>query len=127
MRRTVRAVAETLTSAETATQDIYVGGTSQLASLWEDLAQVHSMLALLERESVVRQMVNQPGAGTSVRIGAEVNVDGVELAVVSADYEAGGHGLGRVGVIGPMRMDYRRTIKLVEEVSDGLGESLGSG
>jgi heat-inducible transcriptional repressor len=123
----VRAVADTLTSAETTTQDIYVGGTSQLAALWEDLAQVHSMLALLERDTIVRQMVNSPGAGTSVRIGAEVNVDGVELAVVSSDYEAGGQGIGRVGVIGPMRMDYRRTIKLVEEVSDGLGESLGSG
>jgi heat-inducible transcriptional repressor len=127
VRRTVRAVADTLTSAETTTQDIYVGGTSQLAALWEDLAQVHSMLALLERDTIVRQMVNSPGAGTSVRIGAEVNVDGVELAVVSSDYEAGGQGIGRVGVIGPMRMDYRRTIKLVEEVSDGLGESLGSG
>ncbi len=127
VRRVVRAVVDTLTSAETTTQDLYVGGTSQLASLWEDLAQVHSILALLEREAVVRQMVNQPGAGTSVRIGAELNVDGVELAVVSSDYEAGGHGIGRVGVIGPMRMDYRRTIKLVEEVSDGLGESLGSG
>jgi heat-inducible transcriptional repressor len=125
VRRTVRAVADTLTSATT--QDIYVGGTSQLAALWEDLAQVHSMLALLERDSAVRQMVNQPGAGTSVRIGAEVNVDGVELAVVSSDYDAAGQGIGRVAVIGPMRMDYRRTIKLVEEVSDGLGESLGSG
>ena len=34
--------------------------------------------------------------------------------------------LGRVGVIGPMRMDYRRTIKIVEEVSEGLGDSIGS-
>ncbi len=127
VRRVVRAVADTLASAETSTQDIYVGGTSQLAALWEDLAQVHSILGLLERDSVLRQMVADPGVGTAVRIGAELEVEDMDLAVVSSDYEAGEHGKGRVGVIGPMRMDYRRTIKIVEEVSEGLGESLGSG
>ncbi len=126
VRHVVRAVADTLAAAETSTQDIYVGGTSQLAALWEDLAQVHSMLGILERDSVVRQMVEEPGVGTAVRIGAELAVEDVDLAVVSSDYEAGDHWLGRVGVIGPMRMDYRRTIKIVEEVSEGLGESLGS-
>lgn len=125
VRRVVRAVADTLVGTEISTHDVYVGGTSQLAELWEDLAQVHSMLGLLERDAQIRQMVDQPGAGTAVRIGAELQVDDVELAVVSSDYVAGEHGVGRVGVIGPMRMDYRRTIKIVEEVSDGLGESLG--
>jgi len=126
VRRTVRLVSDALTSAETSTQDIYVGGTSHLAAMWEDIAQVHSMLDLLEHDSLIRQMVDNPQSGTAVRMGAELDVDGVELAVVSSDYEAGEHGFGRVGVIGPMRMDYRRTIKIVEEVSDGLGESLGS-
>jgi len=125
VRRIIRAVADSLAHTESSTQDIYVGGTSQLAALWEDLTQVHSMLRLLGRDSAIREMVDQPGAGTAVRIGAELDVDGVELAVVSTDYEAGEHGLGRVGVIGPMRMNYRRTIRIVEEVSDGLGESLG--
>lgn len=125
VRRIVHAVADALAHTESSTQDIYVGGTSQLAALWEDLTQVHSMLSLLGRDSVIREMVEEPGAGTAVRIGAELDVDGVELAVVSSDYEAGEHGIGRVGVIGPMRMNYRRTIKIVEEVSDGLGESLG--
>jgi transcriptional regulator of heat shock response len=30
-----------------------------------------------------------------------------------------------MGVVGPMRMDYRRTIKVVEEVRDALGEQSG--
>jgi transcriptional regulator of heat shock response len=33
---------------------------------------------------------------------------------------------GRVAVLGPMRMDYRRTIRVVEEVGDGLTENLNS-
>ena len=35
-----------------------------------------------------------------------------------------GAGTGRMGVLGPMRMDYRRTIRVIEEVSEALGESL---
>ncbi|MBT8241420.1 MAG: heat-inducible transcriptional repressor HrcA, partial [Acidimicrobiia bacterium] len=37
----------------------------------------------------------------------------------------GEHGTGRVGVLGPMRMDYRRTIKVVEEIGESLGDRLG--
>ena len=60
-----------------------------------------------------------------MRLSGEIDVDNVDLAVVSSPYDAGGHGGGRIGVLGPMRMDYRRTIKIVEEVGEGLGESLG--
>ena len=63
---------------------------------------------------------------TAVRIGSELNMDDVDLSVVSTTYEAGEHGSGRVGVLGPMRMDYRRAISAVEEVRENLEESLGS-
>ena len=127
VRRIVRAVADTLAGSETVSHEIYVGGTSQLAQLWGDLAHVQTMLGLLERQGSLRELVGEPAQGTRVRIGAELNMDDIEFAVISAGYEAGEHGAGSIGVIGPMRMDYRRTIKLVEEVSEGLGESLGSG
>ena len=57
------------------------------------------------------------------RIGAELNLDDVDLSVVSMPYESGG---GRLGLLGPMRMDYRRAIKIVEEIGEGLADSLGS-
>ena len=122
----VGAVGAALGRAEGASSDLYVGGTSQLAALWEDLAKVSSVLGLFEEEAAVRGMLEDDAAGTTVRIGAELNVDDVDLAVVSTAYGPGERGVGRVGVIGPMRMDYRRTIKIVEEVSEGLGDSIGS-
>ncbi len=121
----VAKVVAALEGSRDTSSDVFVGGTSQLASLWGDLAHVHSVLELLEREAAVRAMLDTHQHGTEVRIGAELAVDDVEIAVVSTAYEAGERGLGRVGVIGPMRMDYRRTIKLVEEVGEGLGDSLG--
>lgn len=121
----VRTIASAMRRTEDATSDVYVGGTSQLAGLWEDLANVSSILGVLERESILRDVLGDD-AGTTVRIGAELNIDDVDLSVVSMPYGAGERGAGRVGVLGPMRMDYRRVIRIVEEVGEGLGDSFGN-
>ena len=121
-----RSVAATAGSTVDATRELYVGGTSHLASLWEDLAQVHTMLELLEQHSHVRRLLGDDQEGTSVRLGSETEVAGADFAVVSTAFSAGGGAKGRVGVLGPMRMDYRRAIRIVEEVGDGLEDSLGT-
>ena len=46
------------------------------------------------------------------------------MAVVSTSYESQ-VGDGRVGVIGPVRMDYKRVIRAVEGVGRELGERIG--
>jgi heat-inducible transcriptional repressor len=110
---------------ESSTRDLYVGGTSQLAGLWEDLSKVHRLLAFLERESDLLDMLAVAEIGTSVRIGRELPFRDDDVALVATSYETGDHGVGRIGVLGPTRMNYRRTIKVVEEVGEGLAESLG--
>ncbi len=123
--RVVQAAADVVKSAETSVHDIYYGGTSQLTALWEDLRAVHRVLEFLEREKMMLELLDEAGEGTSVRIGSELRVPGgSDLAVVTTTYGAGESGRGRVGVVGPMRMNYRRTIRVVEEVSEGLGDSL---
>lgn len=113
-------------SAE-ATREVYVGGTSQMASLWEDLAKVHRVLELLEREAMVLGILANVPEGIGIQIGEELPVSSeVDMAVVSTTYQMGDRPGGTVGVIGPMRMDYRRAISAVEEVRENLQESLGS-
>lgn len=124
VRRIVDPIDGSIRQAGEETGQIYVGGTSQLAELWNDLAIVQNMLGLLEQENSLMQMLAE-GEGTNVRIGAELG-DDLDLAVVSSSFDTPGGAHGRVGVIGPMRMDYRRTIRVVEEVGEGLGESLGT-
>ncbi|HEX9643137.1 MAG TPA: heat-inducible transcriptional repressor HrcA [Acidimicrobiia bacterium] len=126
VRAIVKAVAAAVQRADKVTSDVYVGGHSQLAALWHDLATVSAVLSILDEDSTLRTLMHDAGEGTAVRIGSELNLDEVDLAVVSTTYEAGDQGIGRVGVFGPMRMDYRRTIRIVEEVGDGLADSLGS-
>ena len=125
VRNIVEPVESHVLDRQTTVPEVFIGGTSQLAELWNDLAIVHRMLELLEREAALLELIDD-AEGTEVRIGAELG-DDLDMAIVSSPYEAGDLGAGRVAVIGPMRMDYRRTIRVVEEIGDGLGESLGSG
>ena len=110
--------------AARADREVFLGGTSLMATLWEDLAKLHRILALLEREAAVLELLDDQSAETSVRLGTEIHAGEEDLAVVSTPYEGAG-ATGRMGVFGPMRMDYKRTIKVVEEVSDALGDTLG--
>jgi heat-inducible transcriptional repressor len=123
--RVTQAVGEALKSVDASTRDVYVGGTAQLAELWQDLAHVHTLLRLLDQDDSLRKLLDDESGATTVRLSGEIDVNDLDLAVVSGPYNAGEHGSGRVGVLGPMRMDYRRTIKIVEEVGDNLGDSLG--
>jgi heat-inducible transcriptional repressor len=114
-------VQDAVGDAAEAGRDVYVGGTSRLVELWEDLTKLHSVLALLERDTRVAALLGSDSDETTVRIGPETGE--VDLAVVSATYGVGS-AAGRMGVLGPLRMDYRRTIRVVEEISEALGESL---
>ncbi|HEY5651249.1 MAG TPA: HrcA family transcriptional regulator, partial [Acidimicrobiia bacterium] len=63
--------------------------------------------------------------GTHVQIGDELPMgEDLDVAVVSTSYESHA-GDGRVGVIGPVRMDYKRVIRAVEGVGRELGERIG--
>lgn len=62
---------------------------------------------------------------TTVVFGSESSQrDLKELAAVTASYASGGGTSGRVGVVGPTRMDYARVIPLVEMTAAALSKSL---
>lgn len=114
---------EALAAAAAGGRDIYVGGTSRMVELWADLAKLHGILSLLDRDAAVALLLDDQEEGTTVRIGPETGVGQEDLAVVSTPYAVAGT-KSRIGVLGPLRMDYRRTIRVVEEVSEALGETL---
>ena len=92
---------------------------------WPNLGAVHRVLEVLEREAELLSLLVH-ASGVSIRIGEEVPVDeGLDLAVVSTTYEAGG-AEGSIGVIGPMRMNYRATISAVEKVGQALQDRISS-
>jgi heat-inducible transcriptional repressor len=122
----VSTLADAALKSEADTRELFVGGTSMLAGLWEDISKVHFILELLERDSSVLGLIGSQVEGTSVLIGPELGANEIDLAVVSTSYGVDVRSSGRVAVLGPMRMNYRRTISVVEEVGEGLTDSLSS-
>lgn len=102
--------------------ELFFGGTGQMTAVWEDLSEVRRVLEVVEREAMVLDILAR-APGTSIQIGAELPVQDVDLAIVSTTYDSGATS-GSVGVIGPMRMNYRRVISAVEEVSRELEDRI---
>ncbi len=124
-KRIARSVGEALVRAANQSAEIYVGGTRQMATVWDNLASVHRVLQVLEREAELLQLL-ATAQGTTIRIGDELGMpEETDVAMVSSSFDAATTG-GRIGVIGPMRMDYRSVISTVESVSRELGDRMDS-
>ncbi len=122
-REALLTIADALHLAAGSNAEVYVGGTQRLAGAFDDLSVVQRILEVLEREAELMKIL--AGASkTSIQIGAELPVGDGDLAVVSKSYDAGTTA-GSVGVLGPMRMNYKRAISAVEEVSRELEDRIG--
>ncbi len=125
LRSVAKEVIDALHRAESRTADLYVGGTHQMASVWDNLNTVQRVLEVLEGEARMFEVLAR-APGTSIQLASELGLaEDTDLAVVSSSV-AGSGVRGRVGVIGPMRMDYKKVISTVEGVSRELGDRMGS-
>jgi heat-inducible transcriptional repressor len=123
-REAVLTISDCLHLAASAGTEMFLGGTQRMSAVWEDASTVGRVLEILEREAEVMKLL-ATASGTSIQLGRELDSDDIDLALVSTTYDTSGE-LGSVGVIGPMRMNYRRAISAVEEVSRELEEQIGS-
>ena len=107
--------------------ELYLGPTSYLTDAWGEISKVRGVLEILEREAALLEVLSHLPEGTEVRIGRELGLDSpTDISLVSTSYGGEqGEPSGRIGVLGPMRMDYGRAISVVEEIGGGLDESLG--
>jgi heat-inducible transcriptional repressor len=115
---------DSLERAALRASDVYVMGTGRLADLWDDLDAVSQVLEVLEREAAVLDLL-AADPGINIRIGEEIPDLEMDLAVVSTSFLAG-NSTGRIGVLGPMRMNYGRAISAVQRVSAGLADRIGA-
>lgn len=119
VREAVLAVTDSIHLAGTAGSEMFVGGTQRMTQVWHDLSTVQRILEIIEREAEVMELLATASA-TKVEIGQDL-----DIAVVSKSYDSLGDG-GTVGVIGPMRMNYKRAISAVEEVTRELEERIAA-
>ncbi len=119
IREAVLTVSDSLHLAGTAGSEMFVGGTQRMTQVWQDLSTVQRILEIMEREAEVMDLL-ATASDTTIQLGEDL-----DMAVVSRSYESLGE-TGSVGVIGPMRMNYKRAISAVEEVTRELEEQIGA-
>jgi heat-inducible transcriptional repressor len=108
---------------------MFLEGTSNIVheEKFADLETVRQVIGALEHRRVLIETVADAlsAATVSVRIGSENPLEEMRAcSVVTAAYGTDDQPLGSLGVVGPTRMDYRRTIAAVHEVASNLGRML---
>ncbi len=92
---------------------------------FQDARRAWPVLAALDREDVLRDMLLPAPSDVHVRIGQENPVQDMRhCSVVAAAYRVRGRAVGVVGVVGPTRMPYARTIALVRYLAQALSQTL---
>jgi heat-inducible transcriptional repressor len=109
--------------------DVVVAGAARIADQPEfaDIQKMKSLYTAFEEKSKLVILLSEclQGGGCRVFIGSEIPVQDIQdLSVVASPYRRQGQILGVLGVLGPTRMDYARTVALVETTANLLTRSL---
>jgi heat-inducible transcriptional repressor len=110
-------------------QRVFMGGATHMLGQPEfrNVDKARNLLSLLERDDVVTNLLSSSGRSEAltINIGEEIKIrDMAECSVVSATYRLGDEVVGRMGVIGPKRMDYGRVVSIMNAVSRHFSENL---
>ncbi|MFZ5826630.1 MAG: heat-inducible transcriptional repressor HrcA [Bacillota bacterium] len=109
---------------------LYLGGTTNMLSQPEfrDVDKLRSLLTLLEHEEIVAGVLEggrQKDEWVNIQIGEEIQVrELTDCSVVSATYRVGNQVVGRMGVIGPKRMEYGRIVGVMHSITRRLTDSM---
>lgn len=108
---------------------VYLGGATNILNQpeFKDVEKVRAILELLEEDELIWDVVMQGrGGGISVSIGSENQISAMQsCSLITAEYHLGGGLVGRLGILGPTRMEYDRVLSLVQYICKTLNEMFG--
>jgi len=93
---------------------------------YNDLDKARKMFGFLEDPKNLRPLMNKPdGNGVNITIGSENNIEELnDCSLVTVNYSVGGRAVGKIGIVGPKRMDYAKVIQSLENVSSQIDKLL---
>jgi heat-inducible transcriptional repressor len=111
--------------------ELYLGGASRILSQPEfgDAQSVKDLLEILEDRKMLSYLLEQDleEDGVRIHIGREnKHKEMRNCSLVTCGYRIKGDLTGRLGIIGPTRMDYDHLIPLVNFISEKLTETIDS-
>lgn len=123
----VRELLQQLLSLESG-ERVYRNGTLNILNQpeFKDLERVREILSFLDQDEALRRIfTTMPSTGLTIRIGQENKIEGIDkCSVVTISYAVEGRIMGKVGLLGPTRMQYSRAISVLRCVADTLSQTL---
>ena len=111
---------------------VYIGGASNILNNpeFENIERAKEFLTFIDSRENVSNMLNLLGDGSeesiSIKIGSENGVEAMrDTSLIVANYNVGDKLHGKIGIIGPKRMNYARVVSSLELINDKLSEILG--
>ena len=108
--------------------EVYVNNAKSILSYPEfaDTGKAREMLEFLESKEKLVKMIGAPKDSVDVKIGAENEFSELEnSSLVTVNYKVGDKVVGRIGVIGPKRMNYAKVIASLDCISNQIDKILG--
>jgi heat-inducible transcriptional repressor len=101
--------------------DMIMAGLPELLGLPDFSDRINDIAGAIEDKQRIIMLLEEIAGGTDdvqVIIGSEIPMEQMRgLSIVSAEYKQGRRPLGRVGIIGPTRMNYSLAIPMVEQTA----------
>ncbi|MCR4400148.1 MAG: heat-inducible transcriptional repressor HrcA [Syntrophomonadaceae bacterium] len=93
---------------------------------FKNLSKLRSLLALLQENDILKRVVGDAAVReVRIKIGRENQVEEIkELSVVFTDYEVEGEKGGKLGLIGPVRMEYWKAAGSLDSVREIVEETI---
>lgn len=106
---------------------LYLDGLTNILQLpeYHNIDKAREFMAMLEHKEVLTDMLLNSKDDVSIVIGRENKYQEMkECSLITATYRLNGRVVGKIGVIGPTRMDYENIISIVDFVTQNLTKIL---
>lgn len=93
---------------------------------YNDISKAKEFISFIEdKDSVIDMLMNEDFKDFSITIGNENCYDEIKnCSLITATYKLNGKTIGKIGVLGPTRMDYSKVIPLIKSVTLDVNEIL---
>ncbi|MBR4890679.1 MAG: heat-inducible transcription repressor HrcA [Clostridia bacterium] len=110
--------------------EIYLSGVTNIFNFpeYKDISRAKEFIEFLDdKQSVAKVMTDAESddGKINIRIGSENDLDIMQnLSLVTTNYRLGGKAAGKIGIIGPTRMNYSKVIANINQISNYLDRLL---
>lgn len=114
------------TLKETSNNEVFIEGATNIFNYpeYNNIEKAKEILSLINDKENLLELI-EPGNDITIRIGEENDFpEAKDCSIISAVYSLDGRPIGRIGLIGPKRINYSKVVAIMNQVMKELNNSL---